>query len=149
VPTEAPPRESTLQPIDVLPMNYDANRSPVGWYVGSYLLRFVEIEATTTANPRRRFHSWENTVLVKAKSFKQAYEKVARIGHSQTESYRGGREGVLVRWIYEGVTDLLPVYERLRDGAEIMWTRRNPRTVKALRRLVKSKRTFLRRAGAA
>ena len=52
-----------------------------------------------------------------------------------------------MRWIYLGVTDLLPVYETLRDGAEIMWTERSPRTVKTLRRLVKSKRTLLGKVG--
>ena len=130
-------------------MNYDVNRSPVGWYVGSYLLRFVEIQAASNASPRRKFHSWENTVLVRAKSLKHAHAKVARIGRSKTKPYRGGRTGIPVRWIYEGVTDLLPVYEKLRDGAEIMWTERSPRTVKTLRQLVKSKRTLLRRLGAA
>ena len=146
-PGQAPPLESTLQPTDLIVMNYDVNRSPVGWYVGSYLLRFVEIQAAGNVSPRRKFHSWENTVLVRAKSLKHAYAKVERIGRSKTKPYRGGRTGIPVRWIYEGVTDLLPVYEKLRDGAEIMWTERSPRTVKALRQLVKSKRALLARLG--
>ena len=130
-------------------MNYDVNRSPVGWYVGSYLLRFIEIQTVGNSSRRRKFLSWENTVLVRAKNLKHAYEKVARIGRSKTKPYRGDRAGIPVRWIYEGVTDLLPVYEKLRDGAEIMWTERSPRTVKTLRQLVKSKRTLLGRLGAA
>ena len=143
VPGHAPPLESTFEPTDLTVMNYDVNRSPVGWYVGSYLLRFVEIGAVTNASPHRKFLSWENTVLVRAKSLKHAHAKVARIGRSKTKPYRGGRTGIPVRWIYEGVSDLLPVYEKLRDGAEIMWTERPPRTVKSLRQLVKSKRALL------
>ena len=126
-------------------MSYDPNRSPVGWYVASYLLRFVEIQPAPKDNPRRRFLSWENTVLVKARSLEHAYAKVTKIGRAKTRPYRGGPQGIPVRWVYEGVTDLLPVYEKLRDGAEIMWTERTPRTVKALRTLVKSKKTLLGR----
>ena len=28
----------------LLRMSYDKNVSPVGWYIGSYLLRFVELD---------------------------------------------------------------------------------------------------------
>jgi hypothetical protein len=126
-------------------MSYDPNRSPVGWYVASYLLRFVEIKDERKDNARRKFLSWENTVLVKARSLEHAYAKVTKIGRAKTRPYRGGPKGIPVRWVYEGVTDLLPVYEKLRDGAEIMWTERTPRTVKTLRALVKSKKALLGR----
>ena len=139
--------DSKLKVSDIPLMRHEANHSPVGWYVGSYLLRFVEIRAAGNNDPRRRFLSWENTVLVKARSLERAYAKVAKIGRAKTKPYRGGLKGFPVRWIYEGVTDLLPVYETLQDGAEIMWTERSPRTVKSLRRLVKSKRMLLARAG--
>ena len=130
-------------------MPYDVTHSPVGWYIGSYLLRFVEIGAAGNDDPRRRFLSWENTVLVRARSLERAYAKVVKLGRAKTKPYRGGPKGFPVRWIYEGVTDLLPVYETLKDGAEVMWTERSPKTVKSLRRLVKSKRTLLRRLRAA
>lgn len=126
-------------------MSYDPNRSPVGWYVASYLLRFVETKDERKDNARRKFLSWENTVLVKARSLEHAYAKVTKIGRAKTRPYRGGPKGIPVRWVYEGVTDLLPVYEKLRDGAEIMWTERTPRTVKTLRALVKSKKALLGR----
>src|SRR6516164_7214841 len=126
-------------------MSYDPNRSPVGWYVASYLLRFVEIKDERKDNARRKFLSWENTVLVKARSLEHAYAKVTKIARAKTRPYRGGPKGIPVRWVYEGVTDLLPVYEELRDGAEIMWTERTASTVKTLRTLVKSKKVLLAR----
>ena len=126
-------------------MSYDPTRSPAGWYVASYLLRFVEIKDERKDNARRKFLSWENTVLVKARSLEHAYAKVTKIGRAKTRPYRGGPKGIPVRWVYEGVTDLLPVYEKLRDGAEIMWTERTLRTVKTLRALVKSKKALLGR----
>ena len=113
--------------------------------MASYLLRFVEIKDERKDNARRKFLSWENTVLVKARSLEHAYAKVTKIGRAKTRPYRGGPKGIPVRWVYEGVTDLLPVYEKLRDGAEIMWTERTLRTVKTLRALVKSKKALLGR----
>jgi hypothetical protein len=125
-------------------MPHHKDRSPVGWYVGSYLLRFVELDGSGTALARQRFLSWENTVLVKARSPGHAYTKVQKIGRAKTRPYRGGRTGMPVRWIFEGVTDLLPMYEKLGDGAEIMWTERSPRTLKKLRELVRPKAALLR-----
>jgi Domain of unknown function (DUF4288) len=120
-------------------MPYHPYRSPVGWYVASYLLRFVEIGAAGKVNPRRKFLSWENTVLVRARNFDHAYAKVTRIGRAHTRPYRGGTKGTPVRWVFEGVTNLLPVYEKIQDGAEIMWAERSPRTLKTLRAWVRSK----------
>jgi hypothetical protein len=45
-----------------------SERSPVGWYVGTYQLRFVELADRKKNDPKRRFLCWENTVLVKAKN---------------------------------------------------------------------------------
>lgn len=123
-------------------MPYDRNRSPVGWYVASYLLRFIEIDRKGNNDPNRRFLSWANTVLVKAKDLDEAYSKVVKIGREHGGPYRGGPKDILVRWVFEGVTELLPVYEKIEDGAEIMWAQHSPKMLKTLRRLVKPKGEF-------
>jgi hypothetical protein len=123
-------------------MSYDRNRSPVGWYVASYLLRFIELGAAGNNNPRRKFLSWENTVVVKAKSLEHAYEKVAKLGRAHSKPYRGGPNRVPVRWVFEGITELLPIYEEIEDGSEIMWAQRSPKMLKTLRRLVRPKSAF-------
>jgi hypothetical protein len=123
-------------------MKYDRNRSPVGWYVAAYLLRFIEIRAVGNNNPRRKFLAWENTVLVKAKSLDQAYAKVARIGRAASKPYRGGPNGIPVRWVFEGVTQLLPVYEEIEDGSEIMWAVHRSMMLKTLRRRVPPRGSF-------
>lgn len=55
---------------------------------------------------------------------------------------RGGSKGIPVRWVFEGVSELLPVYEKIEDGAEIMWAQHSPRMLRTLRRLVKPKGAF-------
>lgn len=120
-------------------MPYDKNLSPVGWYYGSYLLRFVELNDADKDDPDRRFVSWENTVLVKARSIEAAYTKIEKIGKKASKPYKGGSKGVAVQWEYLGITELLPVYEQIADGAEIAWTERTPRKLTTLKKWVRSK----------
>lgn len=118
---------------------HDKNKSPVGWYMGAYLLRFMELRDPNRNVPERRFLSWENTVLVRADSFDEALEKVTAIGKRNATRYLGGEDAVPVKWQYLGVTELLPIYEALEDGSEIAWTEHRGRTLKGLRALVKTK----------
>jgi hypothetical protein len=123
-------------------MAHDKNTSPVGWYVASYLIRFIEIEDTRNNDLEQRFLTWENTVIVKASNLQEAYDKVLIIANETTEPYRGGPLGIPVQWVFEGVTELLPIYEDLEDGAEIMWAKHAPRKLKNLRKAVRGRGDF-------
>lgn len=97
---------------------YDPNESPVGWYVGSVLEQFRELEGP---GKNRKFNTvWENTHLIKARTIEQAYAKLERIGKLSNRPYRNP-DGLLVEWRFRGVGELLPIYEALEDGSEIMW----------------------------
>jgi hypothetical protein len=112
--------------------------SPVGWYVGSYLLRFVELNENGNDNPAASFYVWENTIIVRAGNFEEAYRKVVLVGERQTDPYLGGPDGIPVQWVFEGVSELLPIYEPLEDGAEIMWADRGSVPLGKLRERAKS-----------
>jgi hypothetical protein len=118
------------------------NISPVGWYVGSYLIRFVELEAEGNDDPENQFLSWENTVIVKANDLHEAYDKVVSVAMQDTKPYKGGPEGIPVQWVFEGVTELLPIYEELEDGSEIMWAEHKPKKLRKLRELVRGRDEF-------
>ncbi len=113
---------------------HDKNISPVGWYIASYLLRIVEAERQDKQEPEARFTEWENTILVKADSPEEAYDKTVEVASRFTKPYKGGREGVDVQWVFEGVTEVLPVYEELVDGAEIIWEERHGVKLKNFRK---------------
>ena len=68
----------------------DQNISLVGWYIGTYLARFIEIEDEHNDDPEARFSTWENTVIVKALTLEEAFEKVEKIGNEHAEPYEGG-----------------------------------------------------------
>lgn len=125
-------------------MTYDSNISPVGWYVGTYQIRFIESDQSGNDDPERKFLVWENTVLVRAANLDEAYDKIETIGMKATEPYKGGRDAVIVQWVFEGIIDLLPIYERLEDGSEIMWAERQKK-LKNIRICAKTKGQLYRR----
>ena len=118
------------------------NISPVDWYIGTYLSRFIEMQDQLNDEPESKFATWENTVIVKASSLDEAYDKVEAIGVEHAKPYKGGKEAIPVQWQYMGIIELVPIYEELEDGAEIMWASNHPRKLKNLKCLVKTKNEF-------
>jgi len=123
-------------------MKYSKNIAPYGWYVGSYLLRFIELGEKGNQDLERRFLTWENTIIVKARNLDHAYDKVSSLAKKQTRPYKGGTTGIDVQWLFEGIVELLPIYEKLADGAEIMWAEHRPRSLKSIRSRVRKKGEF-------
>jgi hypothetical protein len=122
-------------------MSWSKNVSPVGWYVGSYLLRVVEWAQEGNDDPEKRFLTWENTILVRATDLDEAYDKIVECTRLSTNPYKGGPQAVDVQWIFEGVTEILPVYEEIADGCEIIWSECTKK-LKNIRKCVRAKGEF-------
>ncbi len=110
-----------------------ANRNHSGWWI------FREVEQWVSKNkkpsPRSRYPIWENTRLLRAKNRKEAYRKALKLGREGHPSKT--KEG---EWRFAGISMLLPVYEDIEDGAEILWVDRGSLRLSSIRKLVKSKR---------
>ena len=63
---------------------------------------------------------WINTHLIRASSPDEAYEKALNLGKLY-EDFWTNSDGEQVMSRFRGLRDLLLVYEKLEDGAEIMW----------------------------
>ena len=124
-------------------MKIDKNLSPFGWYVGSYLLRFIELNQDGNFDDEKQFLTWENTRLVKANDLNDAFDKLEKLAKEETEPYKGGPGGVDVQWVYEGITDILPVYDELEHGAELFFSE-SKRKLKTIKKLVGKKKDFHR-----
>lgn len=77
---------------------------------------------------------------LKARNRDAAYKKAVRIGSSNRSKFSdavGKKNG---GWVFEGLTSLLPIYEELEDGAEILWSDHSGRTLKTIRAKIKKKR---------
>ena len=116
------------------------NKSPYGWWIASYLERF-EYEGEDKSNLNRRCFAWENTILIRAPNREQAYRKAIKFGSiangSRARNQTTGRKG---RWCFEGLTSLLPIYDKLEDGEEVLWKEHRNRTVKTIKSWVKRKK---------
>jgi hypothetical protein len=58
--------------------------------------------------------------LVKAENLDEAYDKVVAIGQSHKPYKAAKPPGIDVQWLFEGISDLLPIYEKIEDGCEVM-----------------------------
>jgi len=115
------------------------NRNHTGWWVASYLERF-EFYDEKKSNLNRRCVAWENTILIRAKNREQAFRKAIAIG-KVCQGIEGwdnkGRKGA---WRFEGLTSLLPVYDKIGDGEEIFWKEYEGRTVGKIKSWIKHKK---------
>ena len=117
---------------------FDNNLSPVDWYIASYLLRF-EVIGEKKEKPNSRYSAWENTIIIKAVNPEEAYKKAVKKGKSEAQPYKN-TDGVMVQFIFEGLTSLNPIYEELEDGAEISWTEHEGKALKTIRGWTKKKK---------
>lgn len=108
------------------------NRNHTGWWVFCEVQRWV-----ATGNDgklQKRFPVWENTRLVRARGREQAYKRALKLANEGMPSQTHGGE-----WQFVGLSSLLPVYDELDDGAEILWTDHGSIGMEKLKRLVKVK----------
>jgi len=114
------------------------HRSPTGWWIASYIERAVWDDAPGPGDASR-CTAWENTIILKAKDRDSAYSKAVRLGSSNKSTFSddaGKRTG---RWVFEGLTSLLPIYDDLSDGAEVLWRDQSGKALKSIRAMVKKK----------
>jgi hypothetical protein len=110
--------------------------SPVGWYVATYMHRFVVV-GEDNERTDRKFHVWRNTALVKATTPEDAYRKAVALAKEGCKPYTNAL-GQKVRFVNEGLTSLIPVYEELKDGAELFWSSED-RKLSTIRRMARAK----------
>ncbi len=75
--------------------------SPTGWWIGSSYFE----------NKNKNEKSWINSYLIRAVLLDEAFSKLRNF--SERDSYDD------LKWV--GVCDLMPIYEELCDGSEIIW----------------------------
>jgi len=87
--------------------------------------------------PTSRCPVYENTRLLRAKSREEAYRKAISFARAGMPSRTNGGE-----WRSAGLSMLLPVYEKIEDGAEILWDDRRRMQLTKIKQLVKARHQF-------
>jgi Domain of unknown function (DUF4288) len=115
-----------------------ASKSPYGWWVATYIERAAwNDERKPTKNGRYLF--WENTFILKARNREQAYKKTVRLGSQNRSVFEHAKTGRKEHWEFFGLTSLLPIYEKLEDGAEIFWREFPSSTLRSMTSKIKKK----------
>lgn len=116
-----------------------ANRSPHGWWIAVLIERYEHFDEDVT-NSNRRCTCWRNTIIIKARDRNEAYRKAVaqgKLGEGTVCGLEHDRQG---HWVFEGLSSLLPIYEKLEDGAEILWEENKNMAVKTVKALVRDKK---------
>ncbi len=117
------------------------NTSSTGWWVATTVERF-EFEDEDTSNPRRRCRAFSNTVVLKARDRNHAYRKAMRYGKLGEDAWNssGGPPGRKVKLVFEGLANLLPVYDEFDpDGSEVLFDDHENISVKRVQSWVREK----------
>jgi hypothetical protein len=110
------------------------NRSHSGWWIFREVEQWIS-DRQKKLTPRSRCLVWHNTRLIKAKNRDDAYRKALRLAKVGDGSRTTGGH-----WHSVGISMLLPVYEAIEDGAEILWEETESMTVAKIKKLVRTKR---------
>ena len=109
------------------------NRSPTGWWIFCEVEQWVS-DHQKTLSPLSRCPVWENLRLIRAKNRKKAYKKALKLGELGHPSRTNGGE-----WRFVGVSMLLPLYDEIEDGTELLWNDRGLMTVAKIQTLAKTR----------
>jgi hypothetical protein len=90
------------------------------WYLVEIIER-CEPNDIDNKRPLRRCIVYGNYHLIKADSVDEAYDKAEKIGRDGNYNFRNISKTEM-KWEYIGIGDLLPIYEDIEDGSELMFT---------------------------
>ena len=112
------------------------------WYLVDIIER-AEAEGTDKSNPNRRCTTWVNTMLIKANSIAQAYDKALEKGKNDYEMKYRSVTGFDLSWKVIGIADITLIDNDIEDGAEIAWSDIGYISAKRGDRMAKSKKELI------
>jgi hypothetical protein len=112
------------------------------WYIAEIVEKCEPAERNQTQD-LRRVTTWGNHHLIKAKSPEEAFNKAVKLGEEKNYKFINS-DGIEMESIFVGIGELLPIYEDIEDGAEIMWTDYGNISNRKAERFVKSKKELLK-----
>ena len=111
-----------------------ANKNHTGWWVFEEVEQWVS-KRQKKLSPTSRCLVRLNLRLVRAKNREEAYRKAMKFGHAGRPSETHGGA-----WRFAGISMLLPIYNKIEDGAEILWEADKLMAASRVKKLVKSRR---------
>ena len=89
------------------------------WFIVEIIEKCEPVERDESRD-LRRVTTWRNHHLIKANSAEEAFDKAEKIGRENEYKFIN-TDNLEMEWIFVGIGELLPIYENIEDGAELMW----------------------------
>jgi hypothetical protein len=89
------------------------------WYIAEIIEKCEPVNRNESQE-LRRVKTWGNFHIIKAESPKIAYDKALKIGKNGEYKFNNS-DNIEMEWIFIGIGNLIPIYEDIEDGSEIMW----------------------------
>jgi hypothetical protein len=105
-----------------------------GWYLAE-LVQECRVAGKSTSLV------WINTHCLKAKSAAEAYRKAVTLGKAHNSSYKNIHQKP-VTWRFRGLRELLPIYEKIADGAELFYETHTRLTSSGVRKMLIKKQVL-------
>jgi hypothetical protein len=113
------------------------------WYLVEIIER-CEPNDVDDQRPLRRCIVYGNYHLIKADTVEEAYDKAEKIGKEGNYNYKNA-DKMDMKWEFVGIGDLLPIFEDIEYGAELMFTDYGFISAKRSDSFVKSKTDWIKK----
>lgn len=117
----------------------DSKYSPFNCYLGKFLDAFEILDKLEEHHLVPDFDAWEVVVMVRAQTLEEAYDMVIEIANRDNKRYEGELGGVSVKWCFEGVTELDPVYQNPDFDTDFIYLEHDKINLEDHRKFVRSK----------
>ena len=106
------------------------------------IIETCEPVAADKTKELRRVTTWGNYHLINAATPSQAYDKAVEIGKRSNYKYTSQNK-LKMKSKFLGIGDLLPIYEDLEHGAEILWHDYGDISAKRSDKIVRTKKELM------
>ena len=115
------------------------------WYLAALVERFQRDDEDAD-NDSRRCLVHENTYLIKADDLSHAYDKAVKLGQEECSDISPGTDdkGRQGKWVFDGISELIPVYEDIQDEAELIYMEYDGISVKRAKGMTLKKHEWLK-----
>ena len=112
------------------------------WFVAEVVERAAHNDKNENS-PKRRLLTWVDTLIVRAESISEAYDKTLKIAKKNYTTKYKAVEGNNVQWMVLGLSSLKQIDGGLKDGSEIFWADKGYISVNKSNSMVKSKKQLI------
>ena len=89
------------------------------WYIAEIIEKCEPVDRNEKQD-LRRVTTWGNHHLIKADSPEKAFDKAVKLGKEKNYKFINS-DKIEMESMFVGIGELLPIYEDIEDGAELMW----------------------------